>query len=206
MMNETTNPEDRRCVTCKDRGRTTPGSEQCGTDWMCVWCYAGFDGPDDPTIGHTSMRIRKPLQKAAENVGAVREPPKEITMSAKIAIDENKLRELHAQGLSDREIAEKFGCSAAGVLYARRKLGLAAIGKRGPRKSKGNGTVGDAMARIDRKRRNAALAKAGAHVDSRLRGNDRNGSKVYGLMIEDLTAQRDKFQAAIDALSALAEN
>jgi hypothetical protein len=99
---------------------------------------------------------------------------KETAMPAKIQIDDDELKRLHAQGLSDQAIGAKLGCSGGTIRVNRFRLGLPA-GPRGRRPGKGNGSVGDAMARISRKRDSVALAKAGAHLDSRLRGNDKNG-------------------------------
>ena len=41
-----------------------------------------------------------------------------------VRVDEDRLRELHADGLSDREIARRIGVSPAAALVARRRLGL----------------------------------------------------------------------------------
>jgi hypothetical protein len=43
---------------------------------------------------------------------------------ARRKIDPEKLRELHAQGLNDRQISEHFGCTAVSVLHRRQQLGL----------------------------------------------------------------------------------
>ena len=53
-------------------------------------------------------------------------------MPKKIEIDIEKLKALHAQGLSDREIGEKLGCSGVTIGVNRRALGLPR-GRPGPR-------------------------------------------------------------------------
>jgi hypothetical protein len=184
------------CYLCKDSGHgEQPAHRDLGNGkGVCRFHYEGSMMPAE-----TPAMVIPAVTPAKVGAGI----QKETAMPVGRNIDRDKIRELHAQGLSDREIAEKLGCSATNVTYHRHKFGLPAIGRRGPRKSKGNGTVGDAMARISRRSRAVALAKAGAHVDSRLRGNDKNGSGTYTKMIEDLTAQRDRIQAAIDALAEL---
>jgi hypothetical protein len=197
------------CYLCKDAGHGDQPAHRIlpGGKGVCRFHYEGSLMPAE-TPG-----VVIPAQAGIQEAAPASHIPAKETALMRNRIDLEKVRELHGQGLNDREIGEKLGCSGGGVFLVRRKLGLVKIGKCGPRKSKGNGTVGDAMARLGRgdrqlsalgrKPRAVALAKAGAHVDSRLRGNDKNGDRIYGLMIEELTAQRNKLQAAIDALSEL---
>jgi len=64
----------------------------------------------------------------------------ETKMGAKIEIDIEKLKALHAQGASDTTIAEQFGCSAVTIGARRNALGLPATGVGGWKAHKDNGS------------------------------------------------------------------
>ena len=159
------------CYLCKDGGHGEQIAHRILLNGKGV-CRFHYEGSIMPAAMPATVIPAVTPAKAGAGI------QKETAMSAKITIDDNELGRLHAQGLSDRAIGEKLGCSGATIGANRKRLGLtpgAKYGPRGPRKSNGNGTVGEAMARISRKRDSVALAKAGAHLDSRLRGNDKNG-------------------------------
>jgi hypothetical protein len=102
------------CQPCKERGRTTPGERSVGGEWMCRWCFAGFDGPEDPTIGHTSKKVSsRGLKKKREQA-----------MPKKIEIDEERLKQLHAQGVGAAGTAKELGCSRSMIYYSWRRLHL----------------------------------------------------------------------------------
>jgi hypothetical protein len=61
-------------------------------------------------------------------------------MSAKIEIDLEKVKALHAEGLLDKEIGEKLGSSGATIANRRNLLGLPVVGRGGPRRHNGNGS------------------------------------------------------------------
>jgi len=97
------------CQPCKERRATeSPATHFPGGTPMCDACFGG--------------RITKLEEKA---------------MPKKIEIDIEKLKTLHAQRLSDREIGERLGCSAATARTNRVALGLGpgAPGRRGHRPS-----------------------------------------------------------------------
>ena len=189
-----------KCYLCKDAGHgDQPAHRDLGNGkGVCRFHYEG-----------SMMPATTPAIDAGAGLkSASTHEPKEISLMRN-RIDPEKVRELHGQGLSDKQIAEKLRCSGGGVLYARKRLGLPAIGKRGPRKSKGHGTVGDAMARISRRARLPKLQRKGA--DRAAKGGGTYAQMTTNCMagwknlwmIENLTVQRDKLQAAIDALSEL---
>jgi len=96
------------CQPCKERRATeSPAMHFPGGTPMCDACFGG--------------RIMK----------------EEKAMPNKIEIDVEKLKALHAQRLSDREIGERLGCSAATARLNRVALGLGpgAPGRRGHRPS-----------------------------------------------------------------------
>jgi len=113
------------CYLCKDAGRKQvahrilPGGRGV--------CKDHLSGMLDPGSVCAVSVVRRPAATAV----AITEI-KEETVPKKIEINSEKLKALHAQGLSDREIGEKLGCSAGTILTNRNALGLPA-GKRGPR-------------------------------------------------------------------------
>lgn len=153
------------CYLCKAAGHgDQPAHRDLGNGKGV--CRFHFEGSMMPTA---TPGVVIPAQAGIQEVApAIHIPAKETAMERKGTIDFEKVRELHAKGLSDGEIGEQLGCSTGGVLYARKRLGLPAIGKRGPRKSKGNGTVGDAMARLrDRAdRRGLGVSRGGSFLSA----------------------------------------
>ena len=83
-------------------------------------------------------------------------------MPKKIEIDIEKLKALHAQRLSDREIGERLGCSAATARTNRVALGLGpgAPGRRGRRPSGKASKAGGQVGRHSRERATVHLSTA----------------------------------------------
>lgn len=180
--------EDKCCVPCKERGRMTPGTEKVGEEWMCRYCFAGFDGPSDPKVRRSTMRGTVARLLAGHTVDLPDGTPKEGNgMAHRIEIDETKLRELHAQGLSDLAIGKKLGVSTATARNKRLALGLAA-------QHRGNNPSGKNSGHVPRP------AKLSRSIGTKTAPN---GGGKWAEMIADLTAQRDKLQTAIDALADL---
>ena len=118
------------CYLCKDAGRKQvahrilPGGRGV--------CKDHLSGMLDPGSVCAVSVVRPPAATAV----AITEI-KEETVPKKIEINSEKLKALHAQGLSDREIGERLGCSAATARVNRVALGLGpgAPGRRGHRAS-----------------------------------------------------------------------
>jgi len=173
------------CAPCKERGRTTPGDRTVGGEWMCNWCFAGFDGPNDPAIQTKVVMAARALREPSVNSVL-----KENVMRKKIAIDETKLWELHGQGLSDRAIGEKLGASSTTILTRRRALGLAP-GKRGGRAVSGNGTKPRRAPQPKLQRKAAKpAAKASGHIE-----------EVFQQAIAELEFQKQEIDQVIDYLN-----
>jgi hypothetical protein len=129
------------CEPCKERRATeSPAKHFPGGTPMCDSCFGG--------------RITK---------------AKEEIMPKKIEIDGEKLKALHAQGLCDREIGERFGCSAVTIGTARNKLGLPK-GRPGRRPSGNSGNLAA---------KRSEIASAGGNFQRRpespIAGPDRSG-------------------------------
>lgn len=72
-------------------------------------------------------RLRAEIERLTAELAACRVATRRLRG---YKIDATKIRALHAQGLRDREIAERFGCSPVSVLRWRRLFGLEAHGRR----------------------------------------------------------------------------
>ena len=173
------------CQPCKERGRITPGERLVGGEWMCEWCFAGFEGPDDPHIHNRNCKLNRPTTGTRNDVGAVHEPPMEDPMPVKKEIDLKAFKADYEAGMPNKDLARKYGIGSTGASYWARKAGSTIRRGRGP---SGNGSK--AGSRPLRK-----LQPKAAHS---------NGISTWSGVIEDLARQRDKLQAAIDALSVLA--
>jgi hypothetical protein len=126
------------CYLCKDAGRKQAAHRiLSGGKGVCNEHLASMTDP--ASVCAVSVTTMPPAVPSVSREPSVNSVLKENSMSTKVAIDEKKLRELHAQGLSDRAIGEKLGVSGATILTRRRALGLAP-GKRGRRAVSGNGT------------------------------------------------------------------
>lgn len=90
-------------------------------------------------------------------------------MPKKIEIDLEKIKELHAQGLSDREIGEKLGGCSATIRTRRIQLGLAP-GRRGPRASTSTNVRKPGIAKATRKTAKIAIKNNGEAVTLCLTG------------------------------------
>lgn len=106
------------CYLCKDAGRKQvahrilPGGKGVCKDHFQGYVLTGAE-PHIVIAGNPAPAADKPATAG-----------KEKTMPAKIEIDTEKLKALHAQALSDRAIGERLGVSAATILVRRNQLGL----------------------------------------------------------------------------------
>jgi len=96
-------------------------------------------------------------------------------MPKKIEIDSEKLKALHAQGLSDREIGERLGCSAATARLNRVALvlGPGAPGRRGHRASGKASKPGRSAARHPESRVSSRESRETATIHLSAAGLDR---------------------------------
>jgi hypothetical protein len=119
---------------------------------------------------------------------------KEEKMWRKTKMNLEELKLLHGQGLSDAAIGKRLGSSGSNVGLQRRKLALPSNDPR--RKAGGNSSK-------PRKIHDASLREGIKSVEKAQRAAARGAAWIA--TIEDLARQRDRFQAAIDALYALTE-
>ena len=115
------------CYLCQDAGRKTPAHRLLPSGRGI--CADHFHGAY-PILGQILPTVAPATAVASTEI-------KEKAMPKKIEIDVEKLKVLHAQRLSDREIGERLGCSAGTARLNRVALGLGpgAPGRRGHRPS-----------------------------------------------------------------------
>jgi hypothetical protein len=77
-------------------------------------------------------------------------------MARKITIDPEQLKELHAQGLTDKEIGAQLGCAAPTICQRRKHLGLESNRRKKAQRS--NAISG--------------LSRKAAKIEARVEGND----------------------------------
>jgi hypothetical protein len=103
------------CAPCASRGRVTAATKAVNGEPFCAWCYAGFNGPHDPSI-----------QTSSKKVPTTEPPDGGEAMSAGKYVNPEELRRLHGEGKSDQQIADAMGYQRLAIMRNRRKLGLAA--------------------------------------------------------------------------------
>lgn len=108
------------CKPCKAEGRTQAAhpivTENGETVHKCKWHYEGISHPADR---------HKPKPEPTQVQEEQKETP---AMPRRIDFDEDKLRQLHAQGLTDHEIGKQMECSGSMVHKKRTYLNLPANG------------------------------------------------------------------------------
>jgi hypothetical protein len=83
---------------------------------MCTWCWKGENGPPSPLVLQKSMPLNADaIEHKEPNMGNVH---------SKYGETREKVRELHAQGLATRAIADELGLKPVTVLYHISKLNL----------------------------------------------------------------------------------
>lgn len=113
-------------------------------------------------------------------------------MPKKIEIDTEKLKALHAQGLTDGAIGERLGVSAGTIFLRRNQLGLPA-GHRGPGRGPGVKSARAAQPAMAGKR--SEIASAGG--DFQRRGKAGTPMKLIGATIHLSPAGLDRLWNAL---------
>ena len=109
------------------RGLKVVGTREVGPDeFECDECFRGLP------INGPASGVRCPKRAAAQPAAEIKEEMK----MARVLVDDDKLVELHKQGLSDKEIAEGIGCGYVATSAHRRALGLQPNASGGGRKTR----------------------------------------------------------------------
>jgi len=151
------------CQPCKERGRITPGERLVGGEWMCQWCFAGYDGPDDPRVHSGNSKLNRSISPTGSAVGAVHEPPnRENPMSARKEIDLKAFKADYEAGILGKELEKKYGLGTNTTSFYAHKAG-ATMRRRG---SSPNGNKPDTrpLQKLQRKAAKLALDQDGAVV------------------------------------------
>jgi hypothetical protein len=152
------------CYLCEESGKKVQGTKPTRSGRMvCQECYEEFIEPIDgqlltralpqkkATVQDSGVRSQKPARESKGAIldalddwhkNAAAKPAagiEEKTKMARVLVDDDKLVELHKQGLTDKEIADGIGCGYVATSAHRRALGLPPNSSGGKPKN-GNGT------------------------------------------------------------------
>ena len=116
------------CTVCESEA--PPADTLFEGRWVHSWHLSEFvrDGTAAP-IQDSRFKIQE-----ASRAGELDEGETVARTGRRQSVNRKEVKRLYGEGLSDCQIAEQLGCSPSAVLYSRRGLGLAAIGKAGKRK------------------------------------------------------------------------
>jgi len=162
------------CYLCKDAGRKGSVAHRIVSGkGVCRDHYAGSLMPGQPI-----------------SVGTIHESEKENAMPFQKRLDIERIKRLQTQGLHLSAIAREMEASPSTIFYHLKKLGL----KANPKGKKNGDALATHTPRAPKLSAHRRTAKPAAKPD---------GASPWANVIEDLERQRDKLQAAIDALEAV---
>lgn len=167
-----------RCEDHRERGEREAAARLSivGNRPYCEECWAGAPW-------HVKSKGSVPVVGSAKEEGSV---------GRHSSIDEAKVRELHGQGLTDGQIAQKLHCSAGGVLAIRRRVGLASSGQgRKPKADLVRAAVASQGGEFHK------VGKANGHAEVKLPNNPIEHA------LEELRHRRDDLNSAIEVLEGI---